>query len=661
MVGIEGYSFVPPVPGAEVNAKAWYDYLTRTRGVAASSVKLLLGVDATSDDMLDAVEVAASKVGPQGTLWFVFVGHGAPSVDGKDGLLVGVDVQQKAASIQKRSLKRQELFAALAKSRAGSISVILDACFSGRGPDGASIVPGLQPLVTVAAVSGADPRLVVLTAAKGDQFAGALPGANRPAFSYLTLGALRGWAAGKEDRLTAGDVWRYTTAALDATLRGRNQTPDLMGKVGAVVGMSAGEKGPDLAAMAKATAGGSPDFQVSASNLPAVPRAQAPKALGSAAAGLDLGGVDVDALEKYDAVSEFDNGEAGPEEKAESWRTLALEVPEFAALAEKRAAEWDRYAAKWRAGEEARLMRVAARDSDWEKLSRLLALQVVGVKDKERWSAHFAKAYLESPGIEPAAAAELVKYMPASTIKEALARLAKSAPAAVPGAAAGSRSRVVDGKAGIQWVAIPGGRFTMGSDKGDEWPAHGVTIKSFWMAKTLVTNKQYKACVDAGACSAAQDYGSDDQPVVGVDWDQAKTFSEWVGGRLPSEAEWEYAARSAGKNQTYPWGNAKVTCERAVILGCGSVTAPVCSKSAGNTQQGLCDMAGNAWEWVQDWYHGSYSGAPTDGSAWEYPAGSNRVIRGGSWYNGAIYLRSAVRDNFNPGNRSSSLGFRSAR
>ena len=138
-----------------------------------------------------------------------------------------------------------------------------------------------------------------------------------------------------------------------------------------------------------------------------------------------------------------------------------------------------------------------------------------------------------------------------------------------------------------------------------------MTVKSFQLAKTEVTNKQYKACVEAGACTPPSSYeGGDDQPVVNVDWNQAKAFSEWVGGRLPSEAEWEYAARSGGKERKYPWGDEEPSCERAVMNqggnGCGrNATWPVCSKTAGNTSQGLCDMAGNVWEWTQDWYHDS--------------------------------------------------------
>lgn len=645
VVGVESYGFVAPVAGAEANAKAWYDYLTRTRGAGPANVRLLLGEDATREEILEAAQAVAAKAGPKGTLWFVFIGHGAPSADGQDGLLVGVDAQQKASSLQKRSVKRQELLAALASSRAGAISVILDACFSGRSPDGSSLAPGLQPLVTVAAAGAVDPRMVVLTAAKGNQFAGPLPGGARPAFSYLALGALRGWAAEKAGPVTAGGIWRYASGALEATLRGRNQTPDLMGKEDAVVGVSAGEKAPDLAALAKATAGGGTDFQVT--SLAAVPRAKAPKALDASGVGLDFGGVDVDALEKYDAASEFDKGGGAAEDKAEAWRNLAASAPAFAALAEKRAEEWDAFAAQSAAAEAAKVKRVEARDLDWGKLSRLLALKIVPSKDKERWSAQFAAAYIDSPGLEPEMAKGLTAHVAPGPSANALKALAAKAPN--PGASARRDApaiRVVPGKAGIQWVSIPGGTFMMGSSRDGESPVHAVAVKSFQMAKTEVTNKQYRACVEAGVCASPKNYrdgfNGDDHPVVGLDWVQAKKFSEWAGGRLPTEAEWEYAARSLGKDRVYAWGDAEPTCSLASFGGCRNETSPVCSTPAGNTEQGLCDMTGNVWEWIQDRYHVGYYDAPTDGSAWE-PSGSERMERGGYWYAAAEYLRTTAR------------------
>ena len=224
----------------------------------------------------------------------------------------------------------------------------------------------------------------------------------------------------------------------------------------------------------------------------------------------------------------------------------------------------------------------------------------------------------------------------------------------------------------------------MGSANADEAPEHDVTVKSFELAKTLVTNKQYGACVAAGACSPAHvsdgacivyfakaggwgrgielpaSFRGGDHPVVCVDRDQAAAFSAWAGGRLPSESEWEYAARSAGRPQAYPWGDADATCALTVISGCGEGTAPVCSKAAGNTRQGLCDMAGEAWEFVADSYHRGYDGAPSDGSSW-VDGDPRGVIRGGGWSLGARFARAASRSFYDQGSAYGNLGFRPAR
>ena len=236
---------------------------------------------------------------------------------------------------------------------------------------------------------------------------------------------------------------------------------------------------------------------------------------------------------------------------------------------------------------------------------------------------------------------------------------------ALPAAAAG--------EAAIEWVKIPGGRFALGSERWpDAKPVHQVAVKPFELAKSPVTNRQYRACVAAGACEApaaqcaTAAFSGDDQPAVCVTWDQAAAFSRWAGGRLPSEAEWEYAARGGGRKRAFPWGDAPATCERAVLdeggYGCGRKASwPVCSKPLGDTAQGLCDMAGGVYEWVQDSYHDSYEGAPTDGSAWEEPRPRHRVVRGGSWSRKADYLRTSLRAAAAPGNGNVTLGFRPAR
>ena len=166
-----------------------------------------------------------------------------------------------------------------------------------------------------------------------------------------------------------------------------------------------------------------------------------------------------------------------------------------------------------------------------------------------------------------------------------------------------------------------------------------------------------------------------DRPVVCVDWAQANAFSEWAGGRLPSEAEWEYAARGGGKDQRYPWGsNASLGAKRGATVEYPEAkigrrdgfrahsyffaeTSTVCRKPAENTAQGLCDLVRNARHWVRDFYHPSYKGAPADGSAWERPATSERVIRGGARH-APLSPESADRAGLEPHVRLDGLGFR---
>ena len=234
----------------------------------------------------------------------------------------------------------------------------------------------------------------------------------------------------------------------------------------------------------------------------------------------------------------------------------------------------------------------------------------------------------------------------------------------------------------IEWVTINGGWFTMGTDSGekgfeDAQPIHEVAIKTFDMSKTAVTVEQYAECVIRGACKEPNvgDYcnwgvaGRQLYPVNCVDWNQAQQYAKFKGARLPSEAEWEYAATSGGKNQKYPWGNDEPTCDKAVMYGnggpgCGTYgTMPVCSKPAGNTAQGLCDMAGNVWQLVQDKYQPSYKDAPVNGRAFEaevFPL--LRGMRGGSFINDfGRNLRADGRSRTGPGNRNDYVGFRLAR
>ena len=149
IIAAERYLFVPPVEGAAQNGVAWYQYLTRGRGVPLERIAFLRNAQASAERIRKQVKRIAGLVEPGGTLWFVFIGHGATTKDGKDGVLVGVDAQQNADSLYARSVSRGEVLAALKESRGAQVVAVLDACFSGRSPTGAPLVPGVQPLVVL--------------------------------------------------------------------------------------------------------------------------------------------------------------------------------------------------------------------------------------------------------------------------------------------------------------------------------------------------------------------------------------------------------------------------------------------------------------------------------------------------------------------------------
>jgi len=257
-------------------------------------------------------------------------------------------------------------------------------------------------------------------------------------------------------------------------------------------------------------------------------------------------------------------------------------------------------------------------------------------------------------------------------------------------------------KDGAVMVYVPAGEFTMGSSDADidailaecsdckrasfddEYPQHTVYLSAFWIDQTEVTNAQYRKCVEAGTCRAPttttcyrgkptySETSKADHPVVCVSWYDAKTYCEWARKRLPTEAEWEKAARGTD-GRRYPWGN-EFDCQRGNFddeteinsytvpggEGCDGyvTTAPVGSFRDGASPYGILDMAGNVWEWCQDWYDEDYYARSSQRDPQGANSGKHRVIRGGSWYNIEWFVRAAHRHGSDPDYRYSSLGFR---
>ena len=260
-------------------------------------------------------------------------------------------------------------------------------------------------------------------------------------------------------------------------------------------------------------------------------------------------------------------------------------------------------------------------------------------------------------------------------------------------------------------VLVPAGDFTMGSTTGntdgnfDEQPVHTVYLNAFYIDKYEVTNAQFKSFIDAGGYTTqafwsvagwsartthgwtqpywwtAGTYHSGpawpDFPVVGVTWYEAEAYANFAGKRLPTEAEWEKAARGTDQ-RTYPWGNS-IGSSRANYFGSGdpfdnsstpvgfydgqlSRTRPRFQTTNSPSPYGAYDMAGNVWEWVADWYDGNYYSVSPSSNPPGPLTGSHRVLRGGAWGYDPAYLRSAFRnDDGYPSYRSNTVGFRCAR
>jgi formylglycine-generating enzyme required for sulfatase activity len=233
-------------------------------------------------------------------------------------------------------------------------------------------------------------------------------------------------------------------------------------------------------------------------------------------------------------------------------------------------------------------------------------------------------------------------------------------------------AEIIDGQ-GVTMVLVPAGSFTMGSSRGDrdESPIHSVNLDLYYIDKFEVTNALYQSCVEAGSCklpvkadsfTRSSYYGNSqysNYPVVYVDWNMAKNYCEWRGARLPTEAEWEKAARGTDE-RTYPWGNG-LDCSNANFSSCVNGTSEVGTYEKGKSPYGVDDMAGNVWEWVADWYSESYYASAPSTNPVGPVAGSSRTVRGGSWTRGALDIRSSNRVNFAPNYNNFDLGFRCAR
>ena len=226
-------------------------------------------------------------------------------------------------------------------------------------------------------------------------------------------------------------------------------------------------------------------------------------------------------------------------------------------------------------------------------------------------------------------------------------------------------------------VYVPAGEFVMGSEGVflDEQPVHTLYLDGFWIDRTEVTNGQYRLCVEEGVCDPPLEIESAfvvtldtcydrpicaNYPVVSVTWYDAETYCSWAGKRLPTEAEWEKAARGTD-GRTYPWGNEfDQTRLLSAIEGWGrhSGELDVGLHPSGASPYGALDMAGNVWEWVADWYDEGYYQRSPYRNPLGPDSGTHKVVRGGAWDSRSMHVRCSRRDRLDPGRHYGEVGFR---
>ncbi|MBN2574473.1 MAG: formylglycine-generating enzyme family protein [Deltaproteobacteria bacterium] len=673
--------------GASEAGLLWERFFKESLGIPAKKVLRLHPLDADAERMRAALRRVAALSGAGGRAWFVFIGLAAKDSlkqEGQVGVLAGFAAfsENNRAPWRDRGLHNTEIVTLLGAGK-GTPIVVVDAAVDADVKT--SVGNGDWTATTEPVALPAPGRGIVLGRIAKNDVPHTYPGTVIPAFSYLLLGALRGWGDRDHDgRVTADEAWQYAGQRLagpanDASER-RAERPDE--RRGTEV-LSHGIE-PEPACVSRRSSDQARDalvFNRDGLVLPELPRQPHhvpvewedktymarcyPHGWAPGEAPLEETGGDVD----------------GAYRQCPGGTSVGIWADAWCAQGGSRCG--NRFALKandlctllTRYGEQKRRL-VVALARDWPALEAALAL-ASAPQEKARILRAFRGQYpmLSELGLEGALERTCARYVEGGV------------PASAPTLPAGA-----------QWVTIAGGAFKRGrSHSYREWvdfhkpggwwllddrPADWVLMHSFQMLKSEVTVAQYRRCVEEGPCSpprpgkwpAHRNYETgvhENHPVNHVNWAQAKAFCDWIGGRLPSEAEWDYAASSRGTH-VYPWGN-QDTCAGVVKFQvydphgrCGdenSGTSPVCSRPSGNSKQGLCDLMGNVWEWLADKVHPNYCGAPADGMVWTGGSkggeAGRRMARGGSWRD--EYTHVGMRVSVPADRGDMDLGFRCVR
>ena len=654
---------VPDVAYAGRDADGFRHYVVDVLGFDPENV--IHVTDATRRRMYD---VLGTRSDPRSELWsyldpgggsevvVFYSGHGVPGTEDKQGYLLPVDADPKAAEDDGYPINL--LYENLGKlEEASSVRVYLDACFSGGSHEGGLIGAASPVYVTPALPEGTE-KVVSLTAATGTQIASWDEEARHGLFTHHLLDALYGRGDGDGDgAVTAGEAKGYLDRHMTrAARRGhrRVQEAHLSGAANVVLASAVGGAFPTRPVLGEAGVTKTKDEDESGGAVETVETVVSPPSTpldhetAEKALGLDrearmlvqrsLGSLEFDAGPVDGAFGPKTRRAIGGWQKAKGY-------DETGYLTEEQAEVLMAFGREAKAREEKERKR-----ADDEAFARAQGAGTVAA----------FREYLSSGGRHEEEAHRLMRE-------------------------AEERERFQSGKKFRdcpecpELVVVPEGSFMMGSlsseagRDGDEGPVHRVTIeRPFAVGVKEVTFGEWDACVSAGGCGgyrpSDRGWGRGVRPVINVSWEDTQRYVKWLSRktgeeyRLLSESEWEYVAR-AGTGTRYWWGD-EVGRNRANCKGCGSRwdgrhTAPVGSFPA--NAFGLHDVHGNVREWVEDCWNGSYHGAPGDGRAWMSGNCSQRLLRGGYSNDFPSFLRSASRTWVTFGYRSPSLGFRIAR
>lgn len=668
VIANQDYQTLNDVPYATRDADAFERWLVATRGVSQLNVVRQNG--ATRKKLEDAVATAATQAAPGGTLWVYYSGHGLGMVAGgaaSEQVLVGVNAVASADEIGENVVAVSKLAKVAAASKADRVVFVLDACFNNKDASGSMLVKG-SFAVPVGRVS-APAKVTVWTASAEDQTAQWHEAAQHGAFTYYAVGALSGWADGvsgaADGRVTLDEAQAFVGKAL-ARSGFLGQSPTVSGA--SDVALAAG-KLASLPADALA-AGGSTAAKAAEPVIASPGAAQGSFGFaGGMSAELKSQMCDDDAKSKAEAQQQARLDAEAAKVKAQAtaaWRQL---VPDLDACL----------------GRDERKACITAVEQ-FLAASRSATVSVADGREVVK-TACGDRSRVVAGRSAPVSIAE---------VGEAEKKLAAL--------------KVPKGAGGADWTSptlgvmkwVPAGSFDMGSPASEagrqaDETQHRVTLtKGFWMMDHEVTQAEYQAVTGENPATRNATYEGvslvdASYPVHSVDWNEAVAYANAVsardgltacygsggsvqrgctGYRLPTEAEWEYAARGGGATVYAGTSEVSGVCGYANVadasakrkwadwstFGCddGAVGLSAVKRYRPNGY-GLYDLTGNVWEWTQDWY-GAYGGAATD------PTGaasrSLRVLRGGSWSNDPANARVAYRRGVTPVVRRSLLGFR---